>query len=282
MSIFVSVMMAVYNEEKFITDAVDAVLSQTFKNFEFIIIDNGSTDKTTEIIKTYTDPRIKLLSYTKNRNDVGAMRRLAVNQSQGNYFFCTDADCIPSENWIAEGLSIFKKYNCDGVEGKTYYVSEKYIPTLSDRVVSNISGGLYLGANVAYKTSILRKIKIDSGMLEDRQMAAEIGFENIRFSEKMIVIHQKKKRTLKTMLNDTNRIEPKIKLIKFYNDVNPKIFYPFHLLALFFPPSLLLLFLQKRIKTFHDLKVLAGFWFFVLYERVIIWKNALRYRIPII
>lgn len=55
----ISVVMAVYNGEKFIREAIESVLNQTEKDFEFIIVDDGSTDKSADIIKSFSDPRIQ-------------------------------------------------------------------------------------------------------------------------------------------------------------------------------------------------------------------------------
>ncbi|MVD67221.1 glycosyltransferase, partial [Vibrio cholerae] len=60
----ISVVMSVYNGEKYLGEAIDSILKQTFSDFEFIIINDGSTDKTLEIIKSYMkkDDRIVLVS----------------------------------------------------------------------------------------------------------------------------------------------------------------------------------------------------------------------------
>ena len=57
----ISVIMPVFNEEKYLHAAIDSILSQTFDNFEFIIIDDASTDNSLQIIKSYTDKRIILI-----------------------------------------------------------------------------------------------------------------------------------------------------------------------------------------------------------------------------
>jgi len=54
--------MSVYNGENYLTEAIDSILNQTFKDFEFIIINDGSTDDTGMIIKSYNDPRIVLVN----------------------------------------------------------------------------------------------------------------------------------------------------------------------------------------------------------------------------
>ena len=58
----ISVLMSVFNGERYLDQAVDSILSQTFSDFEFIIIDDGSTDNTPEILASYNDPRIRIVS----------------------------------------------------------------------------------------------------------------------------------------------------------------------------------------------------------------------------
>lgn len=63
----VSVVMPVYNSEKFLKESIESVLTQTFTDFEFIIIDDGSTDNSVEIIKSYNDSRIRLIAHKENK-----------------------------------------------------------------------------------------------------------------------------------------------------------------------------------------------------------------------
>ena len=95
----VSIGLPVYYGEQFLTEALDAILTQTFDDFEVIICDNASTDRTAEISQAYAarDPRI---SYRRNRVNVGAMRNfnLAFRLSRGAYFKWWAADdlCMPT------------------------------------------------------------------------------------------------------------------------------------------------------------------------------------------
>ncbi len=61
----ISVVMPVYNAEKFLESAIKSILNQTFTDFEFIIIDDGSKDKSSEIIKSFNDARIKFFEREK-------------------------------------------------------------------------------------------------------------------------------------------------------------------------------------------------------------------------
>ena len=89
----VTVLMSVYNGEKYLREAVDSILAQTFKDFEFIIINDGSTDKTAEILKSYKDARIKIVNNDKN---IGLTKSLnkGLKMARGKYIARQDADDI--------------------------------------------------------------------------------------------------------------------------------------------------------------------------------------------
>jgi hypothetical protein len=88
-----SVLMAVYNGEKYIRESIDSVLSQDFEAFEFVIVDDGSTDGTASIIKGYGDPRIV---YVRNETNLGQTRSLnvALARARGSLLCRIDADDV--------------------------------------------------------------------------------------------------------------------------------------------------------------------------------------------
>lgn len=87
----ISIIMSVYNTEKYIKDAIDSTLNQTFKDFEFIIINDGSTDNTVGIINSYTDPRIKLID---SKHDFINSLNIGISAAKGKYIARMDADDI--------------------------------------------------------------------------------------------------------------------------------------------------------------------------------------------
>lgn len=91
-----SVVMPVYNSEKHLRAAIDSVLNQTFKNFEFIILDDASTDNSVDIVKSYTDPRIKLVINEKNQGISYSLNR-GIELSESEYIIRMDSDdiCLP-------------------------------------------------------------------------------------------------------------------------------------------------------------------------------------------
>lgn len=94
----ISVIIPVYKAEKYIAATVQTVLEQTYKNFEILIIDDGSLDQSIEICQQFTDPRIKIIRQ-ENRGLAGA-RNTGIRHAQGKYLAFLDADDL----WLPEKL----------------------------------------------------------------------------------------------------------------------------------------------------------------------------------
>ena len=89
----VTVLMSVYNGERYLKEAIDSILAQTFTDFEFLIIDDSSIDKTSDILRNYKDFRIKIFTNEKN---VGLTKSLNIGLglARGEYIARIDADDI--------------------------------------------------------------------------------------------------------------------------------------------------------------------------------------------
>jgi glycosyltransferase involved in cell wall biosynthesis len=87
----VTVLMPVRNGEKYVRESVESVLKQTFADFEFIIIDDGSTDNTVSVIKSYNDSRIRIVE--QEHDFVGALNR-GLQMAKGEYIARMDADDV--------------------------------------------------------------------------------------------------------------------------------------------------------------------------------------------
>jgi len=95
----VSVVMAAYNAASTIGEAVDSILAQTFRDFELIICNDASTDKTRSVLKNITDERVKVIHNDTNIGP-GPSRDRAIEIAHGNWLAFTDADDV----WLAERL----------------------------------------------------------------------------------------------------------------------------------------------------------------------------------
>ncbi len=88
----ISAIMPVFNQERYVADAIKCILDQTYKNFEFIIVDDGSTDRTVEIIKSFDDERIHLIC-AAHEGFFSALKR-ATHAAQGKWLARMDSDDV--------------------------------------------------------------------------------------------------------------------------------------------------------------------------------------------
>jgi len=95
-----SVIMPVYQVERFVAEAVQSVLDQTFGDFELIIVDDGGSDRSMAICETFTDPRIRIVSQP-NRGLAGA-RNTGIAQARGRYVALLDSD----DRWARDKLML--------------------------------------------------------------------------------------------------------------------------------------------------------------------------------
>ena len=93
----VSVLLPAYNAENYISGAISSILSQTYNNFELIIVNDGSIDSTLKVISSHDDSRIKLISLEKNQGIVDCLN-LAISNANGKYLARMDCDDIAMAN----------------------------------------------------------------------------------------------------------------------------------------------------------------------------------------
>lgn len=107
----VSVVIATYNGSKYIRESIEAVIGQTYKNLEIIIVDDGSTDNTYRLCIDYAekDNRIKVIK-TDNQG-VSAARNVGINNSKGDYIVFVDDDDYPEARMIESFVEAFLKWN---------------------------------------------------------------------------------------------------------------------------------------------------------------------------
>ena len=91
-SVLISVIMPVYNGAAYLKEAIDSILCQTYRNYEFIIINDGSTDKSAEVIRTYDDSRIRY--YEHENQGLAATLNRGIELSRGKYIARQDQDDV--------------------------------------------------------------------------------------------------------------------------------------------------------------------------------------------
>jgi glycosyltransferase involved in cell wall biosynthesis len=165
----VSVIIPAYNEEKYITKALTAVSNLKTKPFEVIVVDNGSTDKTVELVKKF--PNVRLISFTKIKGP-NAARQAGFLASKGDIIATLDADCTPPPDWLTLGLAFLTaKKDIVAVTGSVDYTPKPYwwgpvlnelinhifIP-ITSRTLELMDRGIMIGGNTLIKRGALTKI----------------------------------------------------------------------------------------------------------------------------
>lgn len=143
----ISVVMPTFNSAKYLTAAISSILNQTLKNFEFIIIDDGSTDSTGKIIKRFSrkDKRIIII---KNKINLGIVKSLnkGIEKSKGEYIARMDSDDWSYPDRLGKQISFMKKHPdvviCGGkiniCDENLKIKSTRHYPTTDKKIRENI------------------------------------------------------------------------------------------------------------------------------------------------
>ncbi len=121
----VSIGLPVYNGEPFLEQAINSLLRQTFENFELVISDNASTDRTAAICESHAqrDPRIR---YVRQTTNIGAMAnfRYVLDQARGRWFMWAAGDDFWDPKWIERLHSRLARGDCQAAVGQVRHVDE--------------------------------------------------------------------------------------------------------------------------------------------------------------
>lgn len=120
----VSVILPCYNAETYIGDCLESILSQTWKSFELIIIDDGSTDNTASIIKNHDDSRIKYIKNKKNRGIVYSLNK-GISLAKGKYMARMDADDIMHKNRLEKQVLFMENHPNIALVGSWHYIIDE-------------------------------------------------------------------------------------------------------------------------------------------------------------
>jgi len=112
----ITVLMPVYNTERFVSAAINSILKQSFIDFEFLVLDDGSTDGTVAKVEAFTDKRIRFIRNTKNKG-VALTLNHGIELAKGKYIVRMDADDISYPNRLSEQFRFMESNPRVGVAG---------------------------------------------------------------------------------------------------------------------------------------------------------------------
>lgn len=152
----ISVLLPVYNAEKYLGNAIESVLNQSFTNFEFLLINDGSTDGSKQIIRSYSDPRIRFIDNTENRGLIQVLNQ-GLNLAKGKYIARMDADDICNLERFQKQIDFLEKNPDHGVCGthiKVIDTGEIIKRPLSD---AELRWWIFKGSPLAHPSVLMRR-----------------------------------------------------------------------------------------------------------------------------
>lgn len=205
MNPFFSVIITLFNKEALIKSTVESVLNQTFEDFEIIIINDGSTDNSLEVINLFNDQKIKIFT-TKNQG-ASQSRNKGIELASANYIALLDGDDLWNKNYLDEmykAISTYKHLSvfCCGLvqkyTNKCVPVNYNFIPKQKYEVhnyfKTSLKFSILSSSSIVFKKEIIKTIgAFDSAIVsgQDTDMWIRIGLHyDILFINKNLAFYR--------------------------------------------------------------------------------------------
>lgn len=179
MNPFISVVIPLYNKDKYIETTINSVLNQTFLDYEIIIVNDGSTDKSLNIVKNISHPRIRLYS-NKNRG-LSFSRNYGIRKAKANYVAFLDADDLWAEDFLETINKLISKYS-------NYYIFATNVDVLPPNKIPRLSPNPFDEDKIKIVLnyfSITKNILAPSSLVVKKSVFEKVGLfdETINYGE---------------------------------------------------------------------------------------------------
>lgn len=191
-NLLVSIIVPVYNAEKYISKCIESLVEQTYRNIEILLINDGSTDESEVIILEYCEKDSRIIYRKKENEGVSKARNYGISMAEGNYLTFVDADDWVSIDFIERAVKMMDNYKLDLVLGGTM----KVYSASTERCVANTDEQIIIYDK---NNPVLTQKVLSNGITSDRRLNScftsgpvckifrkEIIGE-IRFDEKLII-----------------------------------------------------------------------------------------------
>ena len=193
----VSIIVPVYNAEQYISRCISCILDQTYRNIELILVDDGSSDKSAQIIDEESGKDKRIVVIHKINGGASDARNMGLSMCRGSYICFVDADDIIDPEYVMTMLSIAKEYDCDIVQCDYKKVNSRdIIFTRGDNKISVVSSTdmlnrIYSESNVdtivlwnkLFKKSVIADIRFPVGiMFEDEVFCPRVIYNASRIA----------------------------------------------------------------------------------------------------
>lgn len=173
----VSILMVTYNRLPYIRDAINSVRAQTYSTWELIVVDDGSTDGTGDVVAAYHDPRIRFIRHSENKG-VHAARTRALEEARGKYIAVLDSDDLWSDSGKLEAQVSFLESHQD------YALLGTFITTI-DENGDFIAKKAYCTDDSSIRTNILLRNQFahSSVLMRARMVRDAGGYQKVLLGE---------------------------------------------------------------------------------------------------
>jgi len=194
----ISVIVCVFNRQDFIAPCLRSILAQDRDDYELIVIEDGSTDKTASVIESFSDPRIRLFRHAVNRG-MCFSRNQGIAQAKGGIITFTDSDCIVDPRWLSELIKPFE------IDNDIMIVGGKIVDPIARTYWEKVNSGMnhiapasgyvakIIGCNMAFQQRFLMDNPFDENLPAadewDLCIRCERSHKKVFYTDKAIVTH---------------------------------------------------------------------------------------------
>jgi hypothetical protein len=186
----VTVLMSVHNDERFIAEAVASVLSQTFRDFAFLILNDGSTDRTREILATFDDPRLRVVDNERNLGIAWSLNR-GLSMIDSEYVTRVDSDDVAMPELLEKTIAFIDAHPdvaVVGVQARPIDVRGRTLRQVAlwHRQFRKPLGGVemdwyrmfdtpFVSSGTMFRRAVVREFPTDTAVAEDAALWAKLG-----------------------------------------------------------------------------------------------------------
>jgi len=163
----ITVLMPAYNAAEYLNEAIESIINQTFTDFEFLIIDDGSSDNSIDIIKSYNDKRIRLIENGENIKLIATLNK-GINLSRGKYIARMDSDDISFPERLQKQFEYMESHPDIGALGTAFisFGENVYSETVYPADDFDIRTGMLYKMQLCHPSAIIRKsVLIDNNII---------------------------------------------------------------------------------------------------------------------
>ncbi|MBM7566460.1 glycosyltransferase family 2 protein [Paenibacillus sacheonensis] len=168
----ISVLMPVYNGELYLREAIESILGQTFTDFEFIILDDGSTDYSVNIIESYRDARIQIVRNKINLGIVDTLNK-GLQLAKGKYIARMDCDDISLQERFSEQVAYLEEHPYVGITASDIRFLDENNELLGALTPDEVKLHLLFYCCLAHPAVMMRKKMLDQYQLSYNHVVAE-------------------------------------------------------------------------------------------------------------